>query len=97
LAILLALASPGLEVLGITTVAGNAGIENTTRNALRVLTLAGRPDVPAARGGVRHRARGADARGPARRARPPRPGAVDPRPGPRRVRAGRRRPPRAGR
>jgi pyrimidine-specific ribonucleoside hydrolase len=53
LAILLALASPGLEVLGITTVAGNAGIENTTRNALRVLTLAGRTDVPVARGAVR--------------------------------------------
>jgi pyrimidine-specific ribonucleoside hydrolase len=50
LAILLALASPGLDVQAITTVAGNAGIENTTRNALRVLTLAGRTDIPVARG-----------------------------------------------
>jgi pyrimidine-specific ribonucleoside hydrolase len=53
LAIALALASPGLEVLGLTTVAGNAGIENTTRNALRVLTLLGRTDVPVAVGAER--------------------------------------------
>jgi len=53
LAILLALASPELDVLGITTVAGNAGLENTTRNALRVLTLLGRTDVPVAAGAAR--------------------------------------------
>ena len=50
LAILLACASPTLEVLGVTTVAGNAGLTNTTRNALRVLTLLQRTDIPVAAG-----------------------------------------------
>jgi inosine-uridine nucleoside N-ribohydrolase len=50
IAILLALASPELELRGITTVAGNQTIERTTRNALVVLALAGRGDVPVARG-----------------------------------------------
>ena len=50
LAIALACASPGLEVLGITTVAGNAPLELTTRNARRVLALLGREDVPVAAG-----------------------------------------------
>jgi inosine-uridine nucleoside N-ribohydrolase len=50
IAILLALASPEMDLCGITTVAGNQTIEHTTRNALRVLTLAGRTDVPVARG-----------------------------------------------
>jgi len=50
LAITLALARPELELLGITTVAGNAPLEATTRNALRVLTLLGRTDVPVAAG-----------------------------------------------
>jgi purine nucleosidase len=45
-AILLALASPELEVLGITTVAGNVPLDLTTLNALKVRELAGRPDVP---------------------------------------------------
>jgi purine nucleosidase/pyrimidine-specific ribonucleoside hydrolase len=49
-AILLALASPQLEVVGITTVGGNATLEHTTENALRVLALAKRPDVPVAAG-----------------------------------------------
>jgi pyrimidine-specific ribonucleoside hydrolase len=49
-AILLALASPQLDVLGITTVGGNATLDHTTENALRVLALAGRPDVPVAVG-----------------------------------------------
>jgi pyrimidine-specific ribonucleoside hydrolase len=53
LAILLACASPALEVLAITTVGGNAGLANTTRNALRVLTLLDRPDVPVAAGADR--------------------------------------------
>ena len=48
LAITLALARPELNVLGITTVGGNAGLENTTRNALRILALLNRPDVPVA-------------------------------------------------
>ncbi len=46
IAILLALASPELEVLGITTVAGNVPLELTTRNAQLVCGLAGRDDVP---------------------------------------------------
>jgi len=50
LAILLALARPELRVLGLTTVAGNVGLEATTRNALSVLTLAGRTDIPVASG-----------------------------------------------
>ncbi|RUX20070.1 nucleoside hydrolase [Mesorhizobium sp. M2A.F.Ca.ET.037.01.1.1] len=45
-AILLAFASPEIEVLGITTVAGNVPLEYTTRNALRICELAGRTDVP---------------------------------------------------
>jgi pyrimidine-specific ribonucleoside hydrolase len=53
LAILLACASPGLRVLGVTTVGGNAGLANTTRNALRVLTLLERTDVPVAAGAER--------------------------------------------
>ena len=50
IAILLALASPEVELRGITTVAGNQTLEKTTRNALKVLELAGRTDVPVAAG-----------------------------------------------
>jgi purine nucleosidase len=47
IALLLALASPDeLDVLGITTVAGNVPLELTTRNALMMVELAGRPEVP---------------------------------------------------
>jgi len=46
LAILLALASPELEVVGITAVAGNVPLDLTAANARRVCELAGRPDVP---------------------------------------------------
>jgi inosine-uridine nucleoside N-ribohydrolase len=49
-AILLALASPSLEVRGITTVGGNATLAHVTENALRTLALANRPDVPVAAG-----------------------------------------------
>ena len=45
-AILLALASPEIEVLGITTVAGNVPLALTTRNARAVCELAGRPEIP---------------------------------------------------
>ena len=44
-AILLALASPEIEVLGITCVAGNVPLARTTRNARVVCELAGRPDL----------------------------------------------------
>jgi purine nucleosidase/pyrimidine-specific ribonucleoside hydrolase len=40
-AILLALASPSIDLLGITTTFGNCSVEDATRNALRVLALAG--------------------------------------------------------
>jgi purine nucleosidase len=44
-AIMLALASPELEVLGITAVAGNVPLSLTEVNARKVCELAGRPDV----------------------------------------------------
>ena len=49
-AILLALGSPGVRLLGITTCFGNCAVEDATRNAQRVLALAGREDVPVAAG-----------------------------------------------
>jgi pyrimidine-specific ribonucleoside hydrolase len=52
-ALFLACASPEVRLLGVTTVGGNAGLEHTTRNARRLLTLAGRPDVPVAAGAAR--------------------------------------------
>lgn len=45
-AVLLALASPELEVLGITTVAGNVPLHRTAVNARTVRELANRPGVP---------------------------------------------------
>jgi inosine-uridine nucleoside N-ribohydrolase len=53
IALLLALASPEIELLGVTTVAGNQTLEKTTANALRVLELAGRGEVPVAAGAGR--------------------------------------------
>jgi inosine-uridine nucleoside N-ribohydrolase len=51
IALLLALRAPELDVLGVTTVAGNAGIDVVTANAAAVLDLAGaRADLPLARG-----------------------------------------------
>jgi purine nucleosidase len=51
-ALLLAAGSPSVEVLAITTVAGNQTLEKVTRNALRIATLAGL-DVPVAAGAAR--------------------------------------------
>lgn len=45
-AILVALASPELDVAAITTVAGNVPLALTSRNALAMVELAGRTDVP---------------------------------------------------
>ena len=45
-AILLALASPEIELIGVTTVCGNQTLEKTTANAIRMLDFAGRRDVP---------------------------------------------------
>jgi inosine-uridine nucleoside N-ribohydrolase len=50
IAILLALASPQVEVRAITTVAGNQTLDKTTRNALKMLELVGRTDIPVAAG-----------------------------------------------
>ena len=49
-AIMLALASPELDVRAVTTVGGNAGLAHTTGNALRLLHLLDRDDVPLAAG-----------------------------------------------
>ncbi len=53
IALLLALASPELEVRGVTTVAGNQTLEKTTANALRVLEFVGRDDIEVAAGADR--------------------------------------------
>jgi purine nucleosidase len=46
-AILLALASPAeIEVLGIVAVAGNVGLHHNANNALKVVELSGRTDIP---------------------------------------------------
>lgn len=50
LAILLALASPEVDLRLVTTVHGNVELAQVTENALRVLHLAGRSDVPVAAG-----------------------------------------------
>jgi inosine-uridine nucleoside N-ribohydrolase len=53
IALMLAVASPELELLGVTTVAGNQTLEKTTANALRILELTGHDDVPVAAGAER--------------------------------------------
>jgi inosine-uridine nucleoside N-ribohydrolase len=50
LALLLALSSPEVQLEAVTTVSGNVDVEQTTRNALALLKLAGRTDIPVARG-----------------------------------------------
>ena len=50
MAILLANASPEIDLLAITTVAGNQTLPKTTLNARRVCSRAGIPDVPIAAG-----------------------------------------------
>lgn len=50
IALILALASPKLNVLAVTTSAGNQTPDKTLRNALRILTLLGRHDIPVASG-----------------------------------------------
>ncbi|HET6603475.1 MAG TPA: nucleoside hydrolase [Xanthomonadaceae bacterium] len=46
LAILMALTHPCAEVLALSIVAGNVGIAHTTANALKLLEVAGRADIP---------------------------------------------------
>ena len=52
-ALLLAAAGPALDLRAVTTVAGNGTLENVTRNARAVCTLAGIRDVPVAAGAER--------------------------------------------
>jgi pyrimidine-specific ribonucleoside hydrolase len=54
IALLLALGSPSeVDVIGVTTVAGNQTLEKTTANAIRVLDHLGREDIPVAAGASR--------------------------------------------
>jgi inosine-uridine nucleoside N-ribohydrolase len=50
MALLFALASPELELLGITTVFGNVAVEQTARNALHILAIGDRRDLPVVAG-----------------------------------------------
>ena len=53
MALFFLLRSPELELGAVTTVFGNVDVEQTTRNAPILLDVAGRPDVPVARGAGR--------------------------------------------
>ena len=53
LALFLTLASPEIQLEAITTVSGNVHVDLTTRNALTLLELTGRTDIPVARGCAR--------------------------------------------
>lgn len=50
IALMLAVADPSVDLLAVTTVAGNVELEHTTANALRVLELLGRSDIPVGAG-----------------------------------------------
>lgn len=50
IALLLALRHPDLEIVGVTTIGGNVGIDHTTRNAAGLLQMTGCTDVPLYRG-----------------------------------------------
>lgn len=50
MAILSALRSPELEIIGLSTVFGNTDIENTSLNALRLVELEGHGTIPVAKG-----------------------------------------------
>src|SRR5579884_194201 len=53
LALFFALASPEIQIEAITTVSGNVSVDRTTRNALTLLELTGRTEIPVARGSTR--------------------------------------------
>jgi inosine-uridine nucleoside N-ribohydrolase len=53
IALLLATASPELSLEAVTAVGGNNGLDRTAPNALRVLELAGRSDLPVSAGAAR--------------------------------------------
>lgn len=50
MAIVMAVKSPALQVMAITTVNGNYPVDVTSANAQKVLELLGRTDIPVARG-----------------------------------------------
>ncbi len=50
LAIALALRSPGLQLLGVTTVSGNVDLDQVTANTLLTLDVLGAPPIPVVRG-----------------------------------------------
>ena len=53
IALMLAAASPEVDLVAVTTVSGNQTLPKTTANALRVLELLGRGDIPVAAGADR--------------------------------------------
>ncbi|AOV96210.1 pyrimidine-specific ribonucleoside hydrolase RihA [Edwardsiella hoshinae] len=53
IALILALASPELDLRAVTTCAGNQTPDKTLRNALRILTLLRRSDIPVAAGAAK--------------------------------------------
>lgn len=50
MALIFALNCPEIEILGLTTVAGNRSMERATVDALKILEIAGREDIPVFRG-----------------------------------------------
>ena len=50
IALVMAHRSPAIELIGVTTTCGNAEVEKTTANALRILEYIGAGDVPVAQG-----------------------------------------------
>src|SRR3954462_3181889 len=50
IALLLAARHPEIELLAVTTVAGNQSVDKTTRNALKICTLANLRHIPVAQG-----------------------------------------------
>jgi pyrimidine-specific ribonucleoside hydrolase len=57
IALILACASPSLDIRAVTTSAGNQTPDKTLNNALRILTLLGRSDIPVAGGALKPLAR----------------------------------------
>lgn len=53
MAILFALASPEIDIVGLTTIFGNVHTELATQNARRLVEFAGRPEIPVAHGASR--------------------------------------------
>ncbi len=63
MAFFLAHTSPEIELLALTTIFGNGGIETTTANALRLVETVDRPDIPVLRGAAKPLLHAYDGRG----------------------------------